>query len=613
MAHRMGQRRLWRDVRAILRERFRLSSLANLAGAGLILLGVSPARVGSPAVYLPICMLQGSGYSSPYRGRTARTQGVVTLDLDQASKRGFFLQASNCDGNPNTSDGIFVYLGERADVVQAGDRVEASGVVDEYYGETELQAPPASITVLSHDQPLPSALELNPPFEAAAARAYFEAREGMYVRVGQGRVVGPTDSDERTWLTHGDLGIERVLYGDPRGVSEVICAGDDGLFKIQPAARVGDAVEELTGALDYRLGIYCVEAAIAPTLIPADSTPEIKPLPARSRPAFEMATFNLEGMFDTVDDPLTEDPLISLSEYQRRLRKHALAIGQEMGNPAILAVQEVENLTVLSDLVARPEMQAYYTMIWQEGIDRRGLDVALLYRTDQVNILGYQSRQGCTGLVDGIEPDGNDDLENPQNTLTCDQDGDGTLDGNRLFSRPPLVVHLLARPSGAPTPYVELWLIICHFKSKVQDTASVQYTLPRRLEQARFTASLADEILASNPLANVAVLGDLNDYPDSPPLTAILERGLQNAMNWAAAGQRYSYIYQGVSQTLDYVLVYPQPTLLAQAVGPIHINADYPDSYQRQSDTPLRSSDHDPIVVSFTPVSPTLYLPLALR
>jgi hypothetical protein len=258
-------------------------------------------------------------------------------------------------------------------------------------------------------------------------------------------------------------------------------------------------------------------------------------------------------------------------------------------------------------------MQASYAILWQEGLDPRGLDVALLYRPNQVNIISYHSRQGCTALVDGLEPDGNEDLVNPQNALTCDRDGDGLLDGNRLFSRPPLLVHLLVRPSGAPASVVDLWLIVCHFKSKIQDTSTIQYTLPRRLEMARFVASLAQEILSTDPTANIVALGDLNDHPDSQPLAELSGHGFRNAMNWADPMSRYTYIFQGISQTLDYQLLYPQPGLLPVAVRPVHINADYPNSYLADSDSPLHSSDHDPIVVSFTPVVPGVYLPLVRR
>jgi predicted extracellular nuclease len=205
-------------------------------------------------------------------------------------------------------------------------------------------------------------------------------------------------------------------------------------------------------------------------------------------------------------------------------------------------VQEVENLTVLQDLVARPEMQASYSIVWQEGVDRRGLDVAMLYRPDQVNIISYQSRQACTGLVDGLEPDGNDDLANPQNALTCDRDSDGKLDGNRLFSRPPLLVHLLARPSGPSPKAVDMWVVVCHYKSKIQDTSTIQYTLPRRLEQARYVANLAQEILSADPSTNIVVLGDLNDHSDSQPMAEFSGRGYQNAMSLAQEEERYTFI-----------------------------------------------------------------------
>jgi predicted extracellular nuclease len=109
------------------------------------------------------------------------------------------------------------------------------------------------------------------------------------------------------------------------------------------------------------------------------------------------------------------------------------------------------------------------------------------------------------------------------------------------------------------------------------------------------------------------VLGDLNDHPDSQPLAEFLGRGFRNTMNLAEKGDRYTYIFQGISQTLDYVLLYPQPTLLPVSVKPVHINADFPASYLGDIDTPQRSSDHDPIVVNFTPVEPTVFLPLVRR
>jgi predicted extracellular nuclease len=239
-----------------------------------------------------------------------------------------------------------------------------------------------------------------------------------------------------------------------------------------------------------------------------------------------------------------------------------------------------------------------------DGPDGRGIDVGLLYRTDRVTVLDYEARQGCTTLVDGFGPDGNRDPQNPVNEITCDTDGDGMPDGNRLFSRPPLVVRLRVR-SGFHrwgwdrTRTQELWVIVNHFKSKGGDTPEIQYTLPRRIEQATFVAGLVQEILDADPFADVIVLGDLNDFLDSEPLAVLTDVGLTNLLLEVDRPERYTYIYQGVSEVLDHVLISPDLEWEFERVTMLHINADYPDVYSDVPDTARRSSDHDPIVVRF--------------
>ena len=411
-------------------------------------------------------------------------------------------KAPSCDTDPSTSDGIFVYLGERIDAAAIGDRVQVIGIVDEYYGMTEILVAPQDVVQISHDNPLPSPYDLNPPVDNGAARLYFESLEAMSVRLEEALVVGPTDSDDRTWLVSSALGIRRVFQDDPAGTGEVICVDDGGLFEIEPEAQVGDRVLSISGVLNYRLGIYCIQLMAAPFLQPGAATLDQPASLPSGAPFFRLATFNLAELFDTFNDPLTEDQVLTEYEYQRRLQKRALAIAEELTYPALLAVQEAENLAVLSDLIERPELEVRYELVHAEGLDVRGLDVALLYRPDLVNVLDTESAQGCTNLVDGFEPDGNGDPEIPQNALTCDRNGDGVLDGNRLFSRPPLVVHLWARleisqnssVSKAPLAYYDFWVVVVHFKSKVGDSSTTAYTLPRRIEQAQFVASLARSI-----------------------------------------------------------------------------------------------------------------------
>ena len=570
-----------------------------------------PSQAFTP---LKICELQGYSFSSPYTGQSVRAYGVVFADLDDTSRRGFYIQHENCDHSANTSDGIFVYLGERTDVVSVGDLAQVDGVVEEYYGRTEIVAAPQNVLVLSHNHPLPAPQELTPPFADNSARYYFETLEGMHVQLSSGRVIGPTDSDDRTWLARLDSGVERVFPDDPLGNGEVICVDDNGLYEIAPEATVGDTITSFTGVVDYRLGIYCVELLSPPQVItgtgPASQT-------LVSPPVLTIATFNLANLFDTLDDPTTEDQVLTHAEYQRRLYKRALTIHEALGEPTLIAVQEVENQEVLRALIEDPDViRADYGFIWQNSPDARGLDVALLYRTDQVLILGYQARQGCTSLVDGLGPDGNGDPVNPQNALTCDLNQDGILDGNRLFSRPPIVAHVRADiPSSSDQQRIEidLWLIVNHWKSKVEDTPFVQYTLPRRIEQALFVAGLVEEINAAYPNPNLLILGDLNDLPDSQPIAELLHLGLENLTWRTPRPYRYSYIYQGVSQVMDYAFWLPKTDLIPLEIVPIHINADFPYALTSDGTTLHRSSDHDPLLLNLVSIPHRIYLPLTVR
>lgn len=601
-----------------------LALLGAVAGAHIVRAGRGVALAQIPQELIPICQLQGAGFSTPYQGQTVTTQGLVYADLDETAQRGFYLQADPCDGDPLTSDGIFVYLGQRLDVVQGGDLVEVTGIAGEYYGMTEVVAAPEDVLVLSSLNPLPLPVELDPPFANDQARLYFERHEAMRVGLAQAAVVGPTSADDETWVVSANLGLERVFHDDPLGTGELVCVDDQGLYEITPEAAVGDQALGLVGALDYSFGLYRLSLTESPTLLPgslpAGPTPVMRPgMPlAVDESAFTVATFNLENLFDTLDDPDTQDTVLSQAEYQRRLQKRALAIHADLAEPTLIAVQEVENLAVLQALADRPEIAAGYLPVWLDSPDIRGLDVALLYRSDQASLLSYHQEQGCTTLVDGLGPDGNYDLQNPQNALTCDSDGDGTLDGNRLFSRPPLLVELeLSLPTpadagGATQQTLTLWLVVSHWKSKVHDTPTQQYTLPRRTQQAQFVAGLVGELQEVVLGANILVLGDLNDNPDSEPLEIIRSSGLRDLTQSVARASRYSYIYQGISLQFDYIFAELDRGVVPVSAGFVHLNADYPAVYARDEQLSRRSSDHDPFLVGFIWHDHFLYLPIAL-
>lgn len=114
--------------------------------------------------------------------------------------------------------------------------------------------------------------------------------------------------------------------------------------------------------------------------------------------------YNLENLFDTYDDPVKRDEEFlpegknkwTDAKYQKKLKNMAHVIkemAEENGRyHTILGVSEIENRTVLEDLVMQPAIaDANYQIIHYDGPDRRGVDVALLYNPKQFTYLDSES------------------------------------------------------------------------------------------------------------------------------------------------------------------------------------------------------------------------------
>ena len=114
--------------------------------------------------------------------------------------------------------------------------------------------------------------------------------------------------------------------------------------------------------------------------------------------------YNLENLFDIYDDPVKNDGEFlpdganrwTEVKYQKKVANMAKVI-REMKNQngryhTLLGVSEIENRLVLEDLVADPQIaDANYQIIHYDGPDRRGVDVALLYRPDKFTYLDSES------------------------------------------------------------------------------------------------------------------------------------------------------------------------------------------------------------------------------
>ena len=110
--------------------------------------------------------------------------------------------------------------------------------------------------------------------------------------------------------------------------------------------------------------------------------------------------YNLENLFDTLhdegknDEAFLPDGANQWTEEKYRVKQHNMATvidamrDENQAWHAVLGVSEIENRHVLEDLVAQPEIApAGFRIVHYEGPDRRGIDVALLYRPDEFEVI----------------------------------------------------------------------------------------------------------------------------------------------------------------------------------------------------------------------------------
>jgi predicted extracellular nuclease len=185
--------------------------------------------------------------------------------------------------------------------------------------------------------------------------------------------------------------------------------------------------------------------------------------------------------------------------------------------------------------------------------------------------------------------------------------------GPRLLATPSRLEHPAfegdpeGESSGARRPLLAelevdgetVFVVVVHLTSKGGDDRPFgpqQPPCPRsqaqRTRQATAIAAVVERLLGADPDARVIVLGDFNEFQERPPIRALERAGLVNLTWLLLPPERYTYVFQGVSQALDHVLVSRALAEGAEGaeVDVVHVNAEFP---ARE-----RTSDHDPVVVS---------------
>ena len=220
----------------------------------------------------------------------------------------------------------------------------------------------------------------------------------------------------------------------------------------------------------------------------------------------------------------------------------------------------MEHLGILEDLADLSSLADFdYQPFLIEGTDSRGIDVCYLVRGDRARILTVEQYPAAGGLT----------------------------------SRPPLLLVVEVSYGGQTET---LYLLNNHFTSLAGGELATE---PRRMAQAAWNVDVLGGLLAADPDAHGVVMGDLNSFYDSLPIEILRESGLRHVFEVLPPEEHYTYIFQGISQTLDHILVTPDLMDRLLRVDVLHTNADYAPPIPGD-DSPLRKSDHDAVVVVFS-------------
>ncbi|MWV54088.1 endonuclease/exonuclease/phosphatase family protein [Chlorobium phaeovibrioides] len=246
--------------------------------------------------------------------------------------------------------------------------------------------------------------------------------------------------------------------------------------------------------------------------------------------------WNLENLFDTLDDPSTNDsdftPSGKLHWTEKKLKLKQMRIAFVISAiekhpdyrrfPDIVAVCEVENEVVLKATMAKVP-KVHYKTLHHDSPDIRGIDVGLAYNPKTLAPTGMKTY--CVPL-----------------------EGRPTRD----------IVVAGFTAGGRP-----LHLVLNHWPSRAFDT---RWTEKKRIAAATVARAIVDSLLQRNPQADIILMGDFNDEPGDRSLKETLGSSFSREQVlsepdtylyncWDGHDGEGSYRYRGHWEQIDQMLV----------------------------------------------------------
>lgn len=579
----------------------------------LLATGCQQQPIGCGQATHSIAQVQGTGEVSSLLSQQVTLQGVVLSPVySDGPLPGLMLQSLKPDDDPATAEGIFVVVADPAKY-QAGQILVVSGTVAEVDQLTSLiDAQVLSECGTTAIKPLTITLPLD-------SNLSWEAYEGMWLRFEQPLVVADTYQLGRygeILLANARLMVPTQVVAPGKAAQQL--AGqqnrqaillDDGVWQQNPdplpypgtgltaqsTLRLGDQVLNVEGIVHQDERGY----RLLPTQQPSFVSANPRPANPRATQANELrlASYNVlnfftgqgqEKPFPTRRGARTPE---ELSRQQAKLVQALVALDAD-----IIGLLELENngynsgsaIATLLAAVNQQSSEPYHMVLTTETPGSDAIKVGIFYRSSRVNAIGKAATQTAAPFT-------------------------------RLH-RPPVAQSFRHLSSGT-----EFTFAVNHFKSKGSCPRSGATDYAEQKDQgdgqacwnaARLEAAMAlQQWLQNHPTGitteHSAIVGDFNAYRMEDPIRYFEQQGWHYLSD--GKPQSYSFVFRGKAGSLDHMLA--SPALAAKLTDMLHwpINADEPvlldyslrfkpASQRRQlyEASPYRSSDHDPILATFT-------------
>lgn len=233
---------------------------------------------------------------------------------------------------------------------------------------------------------------------------------------------------------------------------------------------------------------------------------------------FTVVFYNVENLFDTIDDPYNKKdndflPYGTKNWTKKRYQKKLYDISKVLCSinknelPEIIGLCEVENKTVLKELIKQPNLeQGKYEIIHEDSPDYRGIDVALLYRKDEFQYLLHKTFP--------------------------------VIYSSDKYSTARDILYVKGIASNTDT----LHIFINHWKARL---GGPEKTESKRIFAAKILREKVDSLFILNPYSNIIIIGDFNDNPTNKSLNITLNA--TNKRENTTKNELYSLLYDKYS------------------------------------------------------------------